>query len=264
MANRDIQENNGGRKINAKKRSAWGIFWGIMFVLGAGAVVASQFGLFGGVEIGVWTIIIAVVLLFCIISSLVSRFWFGVFIPLAGIAYLFRAPLGIDPELNWWVIGGAALLLSIGVTILFHRRPKRFGNGDFHKRDWHNCDSGENFEQVINTEDGSNVYAHTSFGSTIKYINSESMEQALLECSFGALKAYFDNAKVAKGGAEISLNLSFGAIEVYFPKDWRVIDNLQRSASSVEEKNRSVATENSPVVTLTGKASFSALTILYV
>lgn len=248
------------------KRIGWRVFWGVLFLIAACAVVLNQIGFFGSFTLGIWTIIFSVVLIVVFINSLVHGFWFGIFIPIVCAGYLYRVPIGFDSGLNWWPIMGAALLVSIGFTILFHRKNKWLPGQRWQDYKTENFGSAgkENFKHVINTEDGSDIYERTSFGSTIKYINSENMERAQLESSFGAMKVYFDNAKIPSGKANIILNISFGAIEIYLPKEWRVIDNMQRSASGVEEKNKNAPTDDSPVVTLSGTASFSALTILYV
>jgi hypothetical protein len=78
------------------------------------------------------------------------------------------------------------------------------------------------------------------------------------------MKVYFDNAHITADAAEITLRLSFSAIEIFLPKGWRIVDNIQRSFSGIEEKNRNAPEKDAPVVTINGEVSFSGVTILYV
>ena len=51
------------------------------------------------------------------------------------------------------------------------------------------------FESVIDEEDGTAVCHRTTFGSTVKYVNSDHFKYAQFDVSFGEIKAYFDNAR---------------------------------------------------------------------
>jgi hypothetical protein len=109
------------------------------------------------------------------------------------------------------------------------------------------------------------VRVGTSFGNVIKYINSDNLERVDAECSFGAMKLYFDNAKPREAGAIIILEVSFGAAELFIPKEWIVNNELKRAFSGVYERNaehRSV--EKTARVTITGDASFSSVSIIYI
>ncbi|MDR0854185.1 MAG: hypothetical protein LBN34_07440 [Clostridiales Family XIII bacterium] len=253
------------------------VFWGVGFLVAGAALVLNQVGLIGAAKLNFWTILISLLLLAILIQSLMNRFWFGIILPLAGGALLYRDIIGIPAEITWWSIMGAAILLSVGLTILFRPLHKsKYVGGGYSKVSYDADGEGlgdgerreqkghERFEDVIDGPDGDEIYTRASFGSTIKYVNSENMKKAILECSFGAMKVYFDNAKPAPEGAEIFVDLSFGAMEIYIPREWRLTDNIGRSFSGIEEKNRCRLDENSPSVNITGNTSFSGLTIIYV
>jgi hypothetical protein len=78
------------------------------------------------------------------------------------------------------------------------------------------------------------------------------------------MKVYFDNARIPSGRAEIYLHVSFGALELYVPRTWNVIPDFSRGATGVEEKGARVYEEGAPTLALTGDASFSGVTIIYV
>ena len=156
--------------------------------------------------------------------------------------------------------------IPIGFSILFRKKDRRniLSNDSVFGVYTTLGDDDEHFESVVNQTDGSEISDRVSFSSKIRYVNSENFKRAYIDCSFGAIKFYFDNAHVTDGSAEIQLELSFSGAELYIPKNWRLIDNLQRTATGMEEKNRSQADENSPVVTLTGSSKFSGIEIIYI
>ena len=93
------------------------------------------------------------------------------------------------PALTPWTVLGAALLGSIGAAFLY--RPER---------SWHQHSTyfDDSFSEV-ETIDGDAMRMESSFGSSIKYINSEDFRGAGIHCSFGAMKVYFDHAEVPQG-----------------------------------------------------------------
>ncbi len=233
------------------------IFWGIFFILAGVFLVIGQLGMLASV--GTFKIICTIFLVAIIIKSIPKLNFTGILFPLAFICILFDKQLGLT-DITPWTVLGAALLGSIGFSILFHKH--------YHKM-WHDrmshkkTDFEEGFERVENGEDGNNIYCKSNFGSTIKYVNSDDFQYANLESSFGAMKVYFDNAIIQKGNATIELQVSFGGVELFIPKEWNVICQSSVSFGAIEEKNKNSST-GSPTVTLTGEVSFAGVTIIYI
>jgi hypothetical protein len=237
-------------------------------------VIFNQLGLLGGVHLGLGTVVLGVILLLLFIASIVNVVWFGIFFTLAFEFLLFQDEIAEAigsaqiANLGAWGILGVALLLSIGFSILFRKKPrweKWQGRDGFREARYGEEWNSEHFESISNEADGSEIYDRIHFGSKLRYVNSENFEKAVIDCSFGAVKFYFDNAHIAVGGhAEIELQLSFSGAELYIPKHWRLVDKLQRSAIGIEEKNRNQPSDDSPTVILSGSASFSGITIIYV
>lgn len=234
------------------------IFWGVFLILAAVFIIVSQLGFLEGV--GIFSTLFAVFWVAVLIKGIIKLRFGEILFPLAFLCIIFDEQLKITAITPWTVLG-AALLGTIGLNLIFRR-----------KNHWHihhngkyvNINHGEEgFERVVNDTDGTAVTFSTSFGSAVKYVNSENFEYASLECSFGAIKVYFDNAVIPSGNATIDLDVSFGAAELYFPKQWTVVNHADTSFGGIEEKNRNNST-GSPVVTLTGDASFSGVTIIYV
>ena len=103
----------------------------------------------------------------------------------------------------------------------------------------------------------------SSFGSSIKYINSEDFRGAGIHCSFGAMKVYFDHAEVPQGQAAVKLDVSFGGVELYIPRSWQVVNHLSAAFGGVDEKGR-CQPDGTVSLVLNGKVSFAGVTIIYI
>lgn len=223
------------------------IFWGLFFIAAAFLLLAGNLGVFK--EISVWTIILSVFFAATTLKSLFHRNIPGVLFSLAFLAMVHARLLGIE-AITPWPILGAALLGSIGVSIIYH--PKHH----FVHRHW---EENETIETIMEND----MEFSTSFGSSIKYVNSDDFKRARLNCSFGGLKVYFDNALIQNDQAVIEIQASFSGVELYLPKSWSVVNHLETSFADLEEKNMN-NTAGSPVVTLVGSISFSGVTIVYI
>jgi predicted membrane protein len=254
----EIQENRKRKRIAAR------IFWGLLFLAAAAAIILNQLGLVVIGSLSGGEIFWLVVLLIALVASIPYLFWFGIFFPAAGIVYIFRDEIGFAP-FNLWAGLGVALLLSIGFSILFHRHGAHsFGRKHGGAFCYTKVGGQEPFERVVDTGDGREVCESAHFGAIIKYVNSENFERAALDCSFGSMKVYFDNATPAGEELIISINLSFGAIALFIPKEWRVIDSMSNSFSGVKEINAKRNAEERIRAILTGSASFAGIEIIYV
>ena len=230
------------------------VFWGIYLILAAAILVFAQLNWFEGREL------LKIAAFILITPIMVKSAWHlmfaGVFFPLAIVIIVLNIT-----SLSVWVILLSALLLTIGFHLVF-------GNPHFVHHFAVDCCSGdwekdhEHFDTVVNSPDENIVNFGVNFGSSIKYINSEELKRANLRCSFGALKVYFDSAKLSSEGAEIYIDVSFGAMELYVPKTWKIMNNAHVSLSGVEEKGRYES--NAIPVKLLGNVSFSGVEIIYI
>lgn len=265
------------REVKANK-----IFWGIFLLLAAVFLVVSQMGLVEGV--GVLSILFAIFWVAQFIEGLVKLSFGRMLFSLAFLCIIFDKQLGIEAITPWTVLG-AALLGTIGLNMIFRKRWKKHihynaswtneakkhgGDKDFVYVDGEAEILDEESQERQSGPDGqggsagdSRFFLQNSFGEAVKFINTDNFEFASLECSFGALKVYFDNAVIQNGKAGINLDVSFGGVELYIPHSWRIVDETSASFGSVTEKNPS-RTTGSPVVTLTGSVSFAGVEIFYI
>jgi predicted membrane protein len=244
----------------------WGlanrIFWGLFFLAIAAAVVCNAFGVITfGINFAI--VIVAIILTTLIFKSLFRLMWPGVFIPLAGLVTI------LGETTDWFSLTGqnigalflSAFLLSVAFTIMFRRKHGHFHE---HLRDHRHMMDGEHFDKIINDHDESDVEVDVRLGSTIKYINSDNFESAKIKCYLGAVKVYFDSAKLGKKNeAEIYIDALMSGIELYIPKDWTVVNNTSNTMSGVNEKN-APHSDGKKTVTLSGNLNMSGVEIIYV
>lgn len=236
------------------KKNGEKIFWGLFFILGAVLLLVGRMGYLEGV--GAFTLLITILLAALLIKSIRHLEFSGILFSLAFLAILYDRPLGIE-ELTPWPVLGAALLGSIGLEILFHNKGHRYRqhHGNHHPFD-ENC-------ETVDMEDESCISYGTTFGSSIKYVNSEDFRQMNLDCTFGAMTVYFDHAVIQNGSAVLDLKVSFAGVDLYIPKEWQVVNHTSAAFGGVDEKNHPETT-GTPVLTLTGSVSFGGVEIHYV
>lgn len=225
------------------------LFWGIFFIFGAVLLVISKMG-FLNTEISIGMLLLSVIFAATLIKSVLHKNVPGVLFSAAFLCIIYAEPLGIT-ALTPWTVLCAALLGSIGISFIYHPKHK-----------WYSSHFNDRFEE-IETMDGNELKMETSFGSSIKYIDSEDFKAASLKCSFGAMKVYFDHAVVPGGEAVVHLENSFGGVELYVPRNWKVINQLNASFGGVDEKGR-YEQGGSVTLILTGTVSFAGVTIIYV
>lgn len=225
------------------------LFWGILLVLTAIFIVFDSLGYFN--DIGIIKIIFTAILIGITIKGISHINFPLILFPLSFILILYSKELNIS-NLTPWPILFIALLLSIGLSLIFNKA---------------NCNPlficGKVDDVIINEPDDSNINSFVSFGSTIKYINTDDFKSAYIKCSFGDSKVYFDNAIIKGDSATINLDVSFGGVEIYVPKNWNIIQQVNSSFAGIDEK-KGRNYEPGPSVILRGNISFSGITIIYI
>ena len=227
------------------------IFLGVLFILAGIFLVISKLGYFP--DVNVFSLLLTVFLVVVIVKSLLRLNFAGILFPIAFLSIIYDKQLGITAITPWTVLI-AALFGSIGLSMIFHKHINWVNHN-------HNCEDYK-FEK-IDVEDESNVTFKNSFGASIKYINTDKFEQGDFDCSFGAMKVYFDNAVMSNENAIVRINASFSGIELYIPKTWNVNDKTNVFLGSVSEKNRNNQTTTNNL-TLVGNVSFSGVEIIYI
>ena len=229
------------------------IVWGLLLIVSSVFIVLSVMGYIESV--GPVKMIFTILFAGLIVSSLIDLNFFGVFFPLAFIGMIYDKQLGIE-KLTPWPILGIALLLTIGMSLIFKKKPRCE-----HKEYY-----GGNDEFIIDSEgtDGEVIDCKAEFNGSAKYVHSSNLKRVNVKSTFGGVKVYLDGSEIPSKEAVIDLDVSFGGVELYIPKNWDVKIYGNSSFGSIEEKNRPSLNEDSPVVQLTGSVKFGGVEITYV
>jgi predicted membrane protein len=235
------------------------LIWGTFLLLAAALIVFNQVD--GFANIGVVSIIAAILSLALIVQCVANLHFATLPIPIAILYIIFQAPLGL-PYIKIWALILAAVLASMGLAALLPRRRLSCRRKD--KDRGQTSDRNAQARQ-IHTESGgndNNPYINVNFGSTNRSLRADCLETAQLICNFGAIKLSFDQANPCPSGAKAVISCSFGGIELFVPKHWRVIDNLNCSLGGVDiDKTLTAQAENAPKLTLTGSVSLGGVNV---
>lgn len=226
------------------------IFWGIFFILAAVIVIISKLGMIP--DVGVFHILITAFMIWMFVEGIHHRNFFEILFSIAFICIIYDEPLGIE-ALTPWTVLAAALLGSIGLSMLFHGKKNKQFNVDV---DW---SDGMNNEQCS----GEHILCENNFGSAIRYINSDNFCNARLENNFGSMTVYFDNAIIQGETAYVEVENNFGETILYIPKEWKVQNCLEHTLGNINEHGTPQGSSNATLY-IRGEASFGNIEIHYV
>jgi len=238
------------------------LIWGTFLLLAATLIVFNQIG--GFADIGVGSIVAAVLSLAVAVQCIASAHLAPLPIPIAVLYLIFQQPLEL-PYIKIWALILASVLASMGIATLLPRRHQYNNCGKDNDNDHRRTN---NRHSQIHTESGNyddNPSVSVNFGAVDRRLHTDNLETVRLNCNFGALKVFLDQAKPCPGGAEVIINCSFGGIELFVPKHWRVIDKVNCALGGVSiNKTFNASTENAPTLTLTGSVSLGGIDVRYV
>lgn len=228
------------------------VFWGLILILGAVFLIFNNFGFFLGIN--VFTLFMTVVFAYWLAKGLRYMEFGSILFPIAFLCILYARPLHLTAITPWPVLG-AALLGTIGLSMIFPKR--RYYDSDHH---YH----GERyFSKTAEHINDDAIHFSNTFSECVKYVDTQNFKQADLSCSFGSMKVYFDKATITETSATIFTDTSFGDTQLYIPKEWNVINQMSCSFGDCKEFHK-VTTDGYPMVTVTGNVSFGDCKIFYI
>lgn len=244
------------------------VFWGVFLILAAMLVIISQVMPF--TKLSVWAVIAAVLLIAWLISGITRLSFVEILLPLALLYALLQGPLTLF-YISPWILIMAALLAGIGLSVLIRRKPKWSRRGYGH-HNWQGDGSGYPSHggprpdmETIENDDDDHPFSQVRFGATSKYLHSEHLENGEFRSFCGALEVYFDDVTLAEGKAQIYVDCSLGAIKLYVPRNWQVVDSVNTSLGGVSNETRMARVdENSPRLEITGNVSLGGIEVAYV
>lgn len=227
------------------------ILWGLL-ILGCGVILLlTALGI--GQEYNAVQIIGSVLLAGIAITSLIKYQFFITFIMLGLIAYIWRIELGIE-EMNFILFLLAAVILGIGLSIIFHKKPR------IHVRSRHSADWDKTVETLSDEEF---VTIESSFGEHTKYVHAESLKRVNIASNFSSVKVYFDQCQISDEGLLINVSGNFSGIVLTMPRTWAVENKVNTFAASVVERDVDAISASQKVV-LSGSLNFAEIKIIHV
>jgi len=158
---------------------------------------------------GFW-LLVAIVLAAYVIAAIIDLNFQSIFFPLAFIAIIFRAPLGITALSPWVILIVAGLLTAAYERIVPDPMKRELA-----------IEYGDNGAGEMG---GKTLYHSITFGESTKYIRSDCLEKAAFKASFGEIRVYFDQVSVPSGEVTINTKTTCASTTLYIPKEWD-IDN---------------------------------------
>lgn len=239
-------------------RGAKNVYWGVLLLLGAAALVVGKLGYLEG--IGVWSIIFSVCLTGFLIDGLVNRSFGEILFSLAFLVIVNDELLKLEAITPWPVLG-AALLGTIGLNLLFPSFKKK---GRFVKM--HMNMGGKDFDgrERVSEEkwSGDSVSYENAFGGSVKYLSGE-ISHVDVENAFGSMQIYFTDAIPRGGSVTVNVETVFGSMVLYVPSSWRVVLSTENVFGSTREQG-SCNPAGDIVLYIRGEVTFGSLLIKYV
>lgn len=239
-----------------KRRQIKRVFWGVLFLLGALALLLEKLGYLNG--LGFWSVFVSVILAGFLINGILIRSFGEMLFSLAMLVIVNDELLHLEAVTPWPVLG-AALLGTIGLNIIFPGRKR-----------WKNHPDTRCLPESVRYEDmngevidGENIRYSVSFGEAIKYVSGQDISLIHLDNSFGHLAVYFNDAVLKDNRAKAVVDCSFGDMELYVPDSWNLVLNVRSSFGGVEETGCGDP-DGADTLLIEGDVSFAVLKIHYI
>ena len=248
------------------------VFWGLCFIIAALVLVFSQLGYFGEIEIlqVLGGLFVGAILIESLYKKRVTSCCFA----LAFLLIIFDHELGITAITPWTVLWAAALI-SIGIAFMRGKNCFSYNGGNWY------C--GGNSQKNYEIDDDNDEYKYkwknietsqescssgkmkfeTIFGSSKKYIHSQEFEYAKIDCVFGSMQVYFDDAIMANEIGTVMIEAVFSGVEIYVPKGWNIVNKTSAVFGGVNvRESKQYNGEHTLIVK--GDVVFGGLDIIYI
>lgn len=231
------------------------IFTGGLFIIAGIGLVIDRLGYLQGVS--TFNLLASGYMTYLIVKGISRRNIFSILIPLSLLGVIYWDFIG-PSSFNPWTLVWAAILVSIGISIIF--KPKRRfkmhwdfkGNGEFKDRAKQSYEEGEE-----------SIHIGSTFSECIRYLQGEDIKNVKLDNTFGSMKIYFDNISPKDDYLVVDIDATFSGVELYVPRDWEVRSNLEATFGGVKERNKS-DNEKTKTLILQGDATFAGVEIIYI
>lgn len=234
------------------------IFWGIVCVLGAVALVINKLGYLK--EIGVWSILLSALLVGGFINGIIKKSWAKILFSAAFFVIVNDQILHLE-SLTPWTVLGVAFLGTLGLNMLCPMKHKGA------RRKWFKESKGisawSEKDELLIAEDGEVVRQDVVFGNSVKYIKSKELSKIDTDCVFGDVSIYLTEAELKNHRAKICTDVVFGNAYIYVPTGWTVATNIDTVFGKVIFHGN-CAIEGEDKLLICGSAVFGDMVVYYV
>ncbi len=258
-------KNRGVKKVFSR------ILWALVFLVFAAFFTAlvfipshelAKFGLAVNNSGTVWSMIGAISLASIAVISLMSLQWFNVFYCSAGSFLLANGFV-----FHWlnltsaqvWGIFGITTLLAIAFSTLSKRKNVCKGGCLDKKKKY--C-GVEDFDEEISSNE--NVDISVKMSGIIHYVESENLKTVSISANCAGAKVYFQNAILADKKMVVDVDVFLSGVELYFPRDWKVVNEVGTILGETSINGRSDIDSDSPTILLKGKVLLGGVKVVYI
>lgn len=234
------------------------VVWGLTLITVAVTIVFSFMGYLG--SISVYSILLAGLFIALIITGFMSRSFSQIIFSLAFLGIIFDKQLGIE-NLTPWPILAVALLLVVGLRLLFPRKKKEYFsvNYDWDKKHKHN-NGGKGHFEFVEEEGFYNI--ESAMKSETRYIDCDNFTGADIDNAMGNLSIYLDKATMKNESAAINIDNAMGSASIYVPKKWKVVESGDHIFGNVRYHGKSENETNTLYLNI--DTSFGNIEIYYI
>lgn len=239
------------------------IFWGIFFLACAGLVIANQLG-YLTYRLSFWSIIGTIIFVLSLIDGLANRRITESVFSLAFLLMVYAGPLHIVKLVPWTILL-AALLISLGLEIIFHNRFHSLVNLHHKIKDFNDQQEvgiDDDSSDVRSNENGAHVLIKQNLSDSSRYIHSQKLETITVHSRMGDVDLYLDDARAAGQEVTLQLDILMTDLTIYLPLAWGVQEDINPTLSDFEIDGSSNG--GGPTLIITGRASMSDILIKYI
>ena len=192
------------------------IFWGVVMIRLAGALIMSAFDIGFGlpIDISAWQIVLGLLCLSWTVQLCGPRRWTSLPFPLMAFAMIFEGEIAHALNVKsgdlapWWAFVVVAILLSWGLKLLFPRRAHVWkGKIKSHIR---------------------------GGGAAVHYFDCQEPFEEYIENNLGTCSVYFTNTDLYVGGSTLRIENNLGALIINVPSDWCVSVSTENNLGSIK------------------------------
>ncbi len=234
----------------------------LFFIVLAVCLIGGELDYFEGLNI--WRIGFILMFSYSVIQAIYYKSFSSACFSVAALYYVVQSLVDV-PKLSVWVLFISSILFSMALSHLFPNNYKYKKKCKYsYEYEGNEKTSGSNYDYSSDGFEGENkVYVGVNLGSAEKYISSNKFESCEAHCNFGELKIYFDAASMDSANGNLYVELNFGEVDVYVPRNWRVETSVSSAFASVNFKGTESSDKNK-LLKISGSVHFGELNIIYI